>query len=58
MWINGTINEVFTGMTDLTGYTEIQGPNVITIVAVDAGGNASAPSNAKTVQIETGTFCT
>ncbi len=58
VWINGRINEVFTGMTDLTGYTEIQGPNVITIMAVDAGGNASAPSNAKTVQIETGTFCT
>jgi chitodextrinase len=47
--INGRINEVDTGFTGTVTYTEVHGPNTITIVAVDRAGNASAPSNAITV---------
>ena len=35
--------------TQTVTYTEVLGPNTITIVAVDQAGNASAPSNAMTV---------
>jgi chitodextrinase len=47
--INGRINEVDTGFTRTVTYTEVHGPNTVTIVAVDRAGNASAPSNAITV---------
>ena len=35
--------------TQTITYTEVLGPNTVTIVAVDQAGNASAPSNAMTV---------
>jgi hypothetical protein len=44
--INGTINEVQTGIAGTVAYTDVLGPNRVTIVAVDRAGNASAPSNA------------
>lgn len=47
--INGRINEVDTGFTRTVTYTEVAGPNTVTIVAVDRAGNASAPSNAITI---------
>jgi chitodextrinase len=47
--VNGAINEVIPGGTQTVTYTEVLGPNTVTIVAVDAAGNASAPSNAMTV---------
>lgn len=47
--VNGVINEVGTGSTGTVAYTEVSGANVVTIVAVDRAGNASAPSNALTV---------
>jgi hypothetical protein len=43
--INGVINEVLPGGTQTVAYTEVLGPNTVTIVAVDRAGNASAPSN-------------
>ena len=46
--INGVINEVLPGGTQTVAYTEVLGPNTVTIVAVDRAGNASAPSNAIT----------
>lgn len=48
--INGEINEVVT-WTNHTGYTDVWGKNTVTIVAVDQAGNASAPSNAKSVTV-------
>jgi hypothetical protein len=47
--INGRINEVAAGFTRTVTYTEVHGPNTVTIVAVDRAGNASPPSNAITV---------
>ena len=47
--VNGVINEVVPVGTQTITYTEVLGPNTITIVAVDQAGNASAPSNAMTV---------
>ena len=47
--VNGVINEVVPGATQTITYTEVLGANTVTIVAVDQGGNASAPSNAQTV---------
>ena len=47
--VNGVINEVIPVGTQTVTYTEVLGPNTITIVAVDQAGNASAPSNAMTV---------
>jgi chitodextrinase len=47
--INGRINEVDTGFAGTVTYTEVHGPNTVTVVAVDRAGNASAPSNAITV---------
>ena len=47
--VNGRINEVLTGGTGTVAYTEVSGPNTVTIVAVDRAGNASAPSNAITI---------
>jgi hypothetical protein len=57
--INGAINDVFAGVHDVKWivYTEVYGPNNVTIVAVDKAGNASAPSNARTVQIQWGIDC-
>ena len=46
--VNGIILEAH-GATQTVVYTEIPGDNVITIVAVDLAGNASAPSNSMTV---------
>jgi chitodextrinase len=46
--VNGAINEVIPGGTQTVAYTEVLGPNTVTIVAVDRAGNASAPSNAIT----------
>ena len=57
MRINGEINEVVPWFSRHIAYTEIAGANTVTIVAVDKSGNASAPSNAKTVQIEWGAGC-
>ena len=47
--VNGVINEVIPVGTQTVTYTEVLGPNTVTIVAVDQAGNASAPSNAMTV---------
>ncbi|GAA0966711.1 hypothetical protein GCM10009555_009300 [Acrocarpospora macrocephala] len=57
--INGTISDVFQGISGrIIIYTEISGPNTVTIVAVDAAGNASAPSNAITDNIQWGiSYC-
>jgi chitodextrinase len=46
--VNGIINEVAVGATRWVAYTEVHGPNTVTIVAVDSAGNASGPSNAIT----------
>jgi chitodextrinase len=46
--VNGIILEAH-GATQTVVYTEIPGDNVVTIVAVDLAGNASAPSNSMTV---------
>jgi len=43
--VNGVINEVATGGFNWIAYTDVLGPNTVTIVAVDHAGNASAPSN-------------
>ena len=37
------------GGTDTITYTEVLGANIVTVVAVDQAGNASAPSNAEAV---------
>jgi chitodextrinase len=57
--INGTISDVFKGLSGtIVIYTEIAGANTVTIVAVDAAGNASAPSNAITRDIQWGiSYC-
>jgi hypothetical protein len=55
--VNGTINEVVPGGTQTITYTEVSGDNVVTIVAVDRSGNASAPSNAMTVGVNWGPGC-
>jgi chitodextrinase len=56
--VNGVINEVVSnGSTDWVVYTEVFGPNVVTIVAVDRAGNASAPSNAITARTNFGSDC-
>jgi hypothetical protein len=47
--VNGVINEVAYGRF-WVAYTEVAGDNVVTIVAVDRAGNASAPSNPLTVR--------
>jgi len=47
--VNGAINEVAYGRF-WVAYTEVPGDNVVTIVAVDRAGNASAPSNPITVR--------
>lgn len=44
--VDGRIIEVFTGLTRVVTYTSELGVNVVTVVAVDTAGNASAPSNA------------
>lgn len=46
--INGVIYEVIPGGTQTVTYTDVFGPNTVTIVAVDVAGNAAAPSNAMT----------
>jgi hypothetical protein len=48
--INGEINEVVT-WTNHVAYTDEWGENVVTIVAVDRSGNASAPSNAVSARV-------
>ncbi len=48
--VNGVINEVIPGGLQTVVYTEVLGDNTVTIVAVDAAGNASAPSNPMTVR--------
>jgi chitinase len=55
--INGVINEVFAGPTRAIVYTEVIGPNEVTIVAVDRAGNASAPSNPITENVNVGVPC-
>lgn len=55
--VNGAINEVFSGGNRAVAYTEVLGANVVTVVAVDAAGNASAPSNAVTVTTNWGGGC-
>lgn len=47
--VNGAINEIAYGRF-WVAYTEVPGDNVVTIVAVDRAGNASAPSNPITVR--------
>jgi chitodextrinase len=48
--VNGAINEVIPVGTQTVTYTDVLGPNTVTIIAVDQAGNASAPSNAMTVE--------
>lgn len=55
--INGSINEVVPWFSRHIGYTDIWGANTVTIVAVDQAGNASAPSNAITENIQWGAGC-
>jgi hypothetical protein len=55
--VNGLINEVVPGGTQTITYTEVLGANVVTIVAVDRAGNASAPNNAITVHTNWGSGC-
>jgi Fibronectin type III domain len=55
--INGRINDVLPYFSDVVIYTEVRGANTVTIVAVDEAGNASAASNARTVNIQWGGGC-
>ncbi|WP_083929472.1 fibronectin type III domain-containing protein [Catelliglobosispora koreensis] len=55
--VNGVINEVFTGGFNAIAYTEVPGVNVVTLVAVDPAGNASAPSNSFTIVNSWTTSC-
>jgi chitodextrinase len=55
--INGVINEVAAAFTQTIAYTEVGGANTVTVVAVDRAGNASAPSNAITVNVNWGSDC-
>ncbi|SDU59002.1 fibronectin type III domain-containing protein [Jiangella alkaliphila] len=55
--VNGTIIDVARGATSWITYTDVAGANVVTIVAVDRAGNASAPSNPITVNVQWGTEC-
>ena len=55
--INGRINDVLPYFSAVVIYTEIRGANTVTIVAVDQAGNASAPSNARTVHVDWGAGC-
>ena len=55
--INGRINDVLPFFSKVIVYTEIRGANTVTIVAVDKAGNASAPSNARTVHVDWGAGC-
>lgn len=55
--INGVINEVAASFTETIAYTEVRGSNTVTVVAVDRAGNASAPSNAITVDLSSGGGC-
>jgi chitodextrinase len=55
--INGRINDVLPYFSKVVIYTEIPGANTVTIVAVDQAGNASAPSNARTVHVQWGAGC-
>jgi hypothetical protein len=55
--INGRINDVLPYFSKVVVYTEIRGANTVTIVAVDKAGNASAPSNARTVHVDWGAGC-
>jgi hypothetical protein len=55
--VNGVINEVVPAGTQTITYTEVPGPNMVTIVAVDRAGNASAPSNPGTVNVNWGGNC-
>jgi chitodextrinase len=50
--MNGRADIVVTGITSTPAYGD-NGPSTFTIVAVDSSGNASAPSNAVTLQIVT-----
>ncbi len=56
--VNGVINEVVPVGTQTITYTEVNGPNTVTVAAVDRAGNASAPSNAITENVNWGTGCT
>ncbi len=55
--VNGVINEVVPGGTQTITYTEVPGANVVTIVAVDRAGNASAASNSMQVNVNWGPGC-
>ena len=55
--VNGVINEVAASFTQTVAYTEVAGANTVTVVAVDRAGNASAPSNAITVDVNWGGDC-
>ena len=55
--INGRINDVLPHFSRVIIYTEVRGVNTVTIVAVDKAGNASAPSNARTVRVDWGAGC-
>ena len=55
--INGVITEVAVGFAQHIAYTDVRGPNTVTITAVDRAGNASAPSNAITENVDWGAGC-
>jgi hypothetical protein len=55
--INGRINDVLPYFSKVVIYTEIRGANSVTVVAVDQAGNASAASNARTVNVDWGSGC-
>lgn len=56
--VNGTIIEVVRGaFANWVTYTDVRGPNTVTIVAVDRAGNGSSPSNAITQNIDWGNAC-
>jgi chitodextrinase len=55
--INGTIVDVETGVSRSITYTDVGGANAVTIVAVDAAGNGSAPSNTIAENIQFGIDC-
>jgi hypothetical protein len=55
--INGAINDLLPGPGRWVVYTEVRGANTVTVVAVDRAGNASAPSNAITANIQWGLDC-